>query len=268
MSDNKIRYLLGVDLEGINQDLLFSGLNLKVDRVIEIGAVLWDLEEESPVQFISELIDEKDRLPISEEVQELTGIKDSTLKKWGLRDAQIKATLTNLSYLMKKASFIVAHNGRNYDHPMLKSLFFRFDVPFPSTPWIDTSVDVEFPSKIKLKSLAALEHAHGFVNPFPHRALTDVLSMLKILVQYDINRTAELAISPKVRIVAKLIPPNWKDVKEVERFNRQKNKVAKANFKWSPQEKKWTKDIPQLLIDEGKLSYDFDWSLDKEKKNF
>ena len=45
----------------------------------------------------------------------------------------------------------------------------------------------------------ALEHYHGFLNPFPHRAVTDVMSMLKIASQYDLDRMADLAKLPHCR---------------------------------------------------------------------
>lgn len=260
--ENTVKYILGIDLEGMNEDLTYKGLNLTVDRITEIGAVLWEVEKKAPVQFLSELIDEQDRLPMSAEVIEITGITDEMLTTWGLKGEHIKATLRNLAFLMKKADFLMAHNGRNYDQPMLTAIFKRFAVEMPDTPWIDTSIDIEFPNKIGMRSLSALEHAHGFVNPFPHRAVTDVLSMLKIAAQYDIERMAKLAQSPKVKIIAKLSPPNWKDQKELETFNKAKHKISRARFKWEPQRKKWSKELPQILIDEGKVHFDFEWALE------
>lgn len=257
----KVQYILGVDLEGINRDLLYTGLDLKVDRIIEIGAVLWDYKFNLPVQFISELIDEKDHLSISEEVEEITGINDDILSEWGLKDEQIKETLLKFTSLAKKADFLMAHNGRNYDRPMLEAIYKRFDLELPSKPWIDTSIDIEFPKKIKKKSLAALEHVHSFINPFPHRAMTDVLSMFKVAHFYNMERIAQLATSNKVRMIAKLKAPNWKDPQEVDKFNRLKNKVANAEFRWNPHRKIWSKETSQLLIDEGLIKYDFEWSI-------
>ena len=52
------KLILGIDLEGMNEDLVFSGVNTKVDRVTEVGAVLWDFDAKKPLQIMSELIDE------------------------------------------------------------------------------------------------------------------------------------------------------------------------------------------------------------------
>lgn len=255
----KTAMILGIDLEGINEDLIESGVNLEVDRVIEIGAVLWDCQEKIPVKILSELIDEDDRLSIGPEVQELTGLNDTILEKYGHKRAQIPEVLERLAKLMQEADYLMAHNGKVYDRPMLEEMFKRHRVNMPDKVWIDTMTDIEFPKKITLRSMAILEHSHGFINPFPHRAITDVLAMLKIASHYDIDRIAQLAKSPMATIIAQLDAPNWKNRAEVESFNKLKNKIARARFKWNPQEKIWSKEVHQLLIDEGKIDFQFNW---------
>ena len=255
--------ILGIDLEGVNQNLLENGVNLEVDRVIEIGAALWDWDAGQPVSMISEIVNEPDRLKISSELEDLTGISESICQKWGLTEKHITATLRNLAAMMDRADYCMAHNGTNYDEPMIKAMFKRFEVDMPNTVWIDTMVDLEFPTKIRGRSMALLEHAHGFINPFPHRAITDVLAMFKIASHYDINRMAKLAESPIVKIIAKLNAPNWRNANEVDRFNKIKNKVAKSRFKWNPSNKTWFKEIHQVLLDEDKIKYEFDWFIEE-----
>jgi DNA polymerase-3 subunit epsilon len=250
-------YILGIDLEGVHKNLIEDGIQLNTDRVTEIGAVLWDCQRCQPVWFMSELINEPDHLPIDEELQELTGIDDEMLNQWGHKDEQIKTTLKKLSNMMEESNYFMAHNAHGYDKPMLTELFKRFDVPMPDKTWIDSLEDIEFPKKMKTKSMAGLEHAHGFINPFPHRAVTDVLSMLKIASNYDFSRMAKLACSEKVLLVAKLDAPNWKDKEEVDEFNKIKHKVSKARFRWNPRKKQWWKEVHKLLLDEGKIQYDF-----------
>jgi DNA polymerase-3 subunit epsilon len=263
MTNEKHPLVLGIDLEGINEDIN-SGVNIKKDRVIEIGAVLWDWTLAQPVQFISDLINEPDRLPISEEVANLTGISEELLEEWGLKGESIHASLHRLAALMDKADYFMAHNAHQYDLPMLEGMFKRYDLQMPEKPWIDTLNDIEFPSKINGRSMALLEHGHGFVNPFPHRAMTDVLSMLKIASQYPLTRMVKLATSPMVTIAASLSAPNWKDQEDVERFNKIKNKVARSRFRWNPSDKTWIKTIHQVLIDEGKINFDFEWYIKEQ----
>ena len=180
MSNQPNTYILGIDLEGINKDLLNQGVDVKTDRVIEVGAVLWDWNLSQPVKMISELIDEPDRLKISEEVEELTGLNDQILSDWAFKGEEIRTFLVQLTKTMEKADYCMAHNSIGYDQPMLEAMFKRYDLEMPNKPWINTLSDIEFPKRMKFHSMAMLEHSHGFINPFPHRALTDVLSMLKI----------------------------------------------------------------------------------------
>jgi DNA polymerase-3 subunit epsilon len=259
MSESTNLTVLGIDLEGMNADLLLSGVNIATDRVIEIGAVLWDWDSRQPVKILSELTDEVDRLPISEEVELITGINDSMLSKWALKGDEIRNCLKDLANLMEKADYLMAHNGTGYDRPMITGMFKRYDISMPETIWIDTMSDIEFPKKINGRSLAMLEHSHGFVNPFPHRAVTDVLAMLKVATNYSLPRMIQLAKSPTVTLVASLDAPNWRNQKEVAEFNAIKNKVARSRFKWNPTSKQWRRDVPQILVDEGNLNLDFEF---------
>jgi DNA polymerase-3 subunit epsilon len=70
---------------------------------------------------------------------------------------------------------------------------------------------------------------------------------------------SKLAKSPIVQVVAQLKAPNWSDKREVNEFNKIKHKVAKSRFKWDPSSKTWSKDVQKVLIDEGKINFDFDW---------
>ena len=257
--------VLAIDLEGINRDLLYEGLDLKTDRVIEIGAVLWDWSFGRPVEILSELIDESDRLAISKETLELTGISEELLKQYGKRGKAIESVLERLKALSTKACALMAHNAKGYDRPMLEAMHQRYGIEFPQNVWIDTLTDIEYPKRIQSRSMAFLEHSHGFINPFPHQAVADALAMLKIASGYNLERMLALAKSPMVKITAKLNPPNWKDPSEVKAFNIVKNKVAKSRFRWNPEERVWFKEVHKILLDEGLIQFDFDWSpVDKE----
>jgi len=264
MSGTSSPLILGIDLEGMNRDLHFTGVDVKTDRVTEIGAVLWDWNAGQPVKILSELIDEVDHLPISEEVEGITGITDELLQNWGAKGQEIHVILEQLKTLMNKADYIMAHNGPMYDIPMLRAMFSRYGLEMPEKTWIDSMTDIEFPKLMTGRSMALLEHSHGFINPFPHRAVTDVLSMLKIARQYPISRIMKLAESPRVTMVASLKAPNWKDNVAVTEFNAIKNKVSKARFKWNPTKKIWTKEVHKVLIDEGKINYDFEWYIQEK----
>ena len=251
--------VLGLDLEGIHQDLANAGINFQTDRVSEIGAVLWDWKFGQPVKIFDQLINEPGRPDISEEIEELTGISDQMLNQYGHRGEAIATILQQLAKLIEQADFLMAHNAREYDRPMLEAMYKRHHVEFPRKVWIDSATDIEYPKKIKSRSMAMLEHAHGFINPFPHRAVTDALAMLKVAHHYDVERMVALAKSPIVKVAAKLKAPDWKNRQEVEKFNVIKNKVAKSRFKWDPDKKIWFKNIHKILLDENNIHFDFNW---------
>lgn len=258
--------VLGVDLEGVNVDLADGGVDRERDRVMEIGAVLWDAGRRQPVRFFSHLIDEEGRPPITAELTELTGIDDGMLARWGLSGERLKGALGELAGLMGEADHLMAHSGTRYDLPMLGALYERHGLRMPEKTWIDSSQDIEYPRAVKGRGLAALEHAHGFVNPFPHRAVTDVLSMLRVASGYPLERMVRLARSPKVRVVAKFGPPDWKDPESVRKFNAVKRRVSRARFQWNPDRRVWSKDVHKVLLDEGGLRYDFEWGVEDDRR--
>lgn len=172
--------LLGLDLE------TGGAFNAQPETnfITEIGLVLWDTEFSQPVDFLSLLL--KPDHPVAPETVEYTGISDELLKRHG-RPADIR-TLQPIAKLMKKADYIVAHNGREFDRSLIKAAFTRFGLKMPDTPWLDIQYDVDYPRNCASRSLIYLAGFHGMVNPFPHRAVTDVLTMLTILARYDIQQ--------------------------------------------------------------------------------
>jgi DNA polymerase III subunit epsilon len=172
--------LLGLDLE------TGGAFNAPADTnfITEIGLVLWDTEFAQPVDFLSLLI--KPNQPVAPESVEYTGITDELLARHG-QPADIR-TLQPIAKLMSKADYIVAHNGREFDRPLLDAAFTRFNLKMPATPWLDTQYDVDYPRNCRSRSLIYLAGFHGMVNPFAHRAITDVLTMFTILNRYDIQQ--------------------------------------------------------------------------------
>lgn len=267
------RLVLGLDLEGMNENIK-KGINLQVDRVTEVGAVLFDWETKMPVKMQSELINEPDRLPISEENTKITGITEDMLLNWGAGDREgIRSILQQTSNLMLKADCIMAHNCGSalnprvgYDYQMLRELFWRYKVPMPETLWVNTLHDLEFPEDVLgttrgALSMMALEYAHGFINPFPHRAVTDVLALLKIASKYDIEAMLERAKSPIVELQWSLPYPHWKaPQEEKDYFEEQKAKASAAKFWWQPERKLWTKAVKECDIG-TKLVYDFNYEI-------
>lgn len=206
--------VLGLDLET-------SGLDPLRDEMIEIAAVVWDCDRQLPLKIYNEMI-QVDR-PLPEEITQLTGISDQDLANWGVSSLE---ALLNLESLTRKCSFIVAHNGREFDQLFIqKYLQMHPDLQI-QIPWIDTLTDIPYPEDMKTRKLSYLAAEHGFLNPFPHRSLFDVLTMMKVFSQYPLQDILNLSQSPMVRIIAQV-------------SFEERDKAKAMGFRWDPLRKEW-----------------------------
>lgn len=235
--------LLGLDLE------TGGAFNAppETNFITEIGLVLWDTEFSQPVDFLSLLL--KPDHPISPEAAEYTGISDELLTRHG-RPADIR-TLQPIARLMKKADYIVAHNGREFDRPLIEAAFSRFGLKVPATPWLDTQYDVDYPRNCASRNLIYLAGFHGMVNSFQHRAVTDVLTMLTILARYDIQQV--IANSQR----------KWLIVQANVSYD-EREKAKEKGFRWQSDggriyEKCWVKRVREEQL--ATLQSDCDFNL-------
>ena len=230
--------ILGIDLET-------TGLDTKNDRITEIGYCLWDTDKHKPVSVVNQYMWEDGYPELTKEIIELTGIEPSYLENFGRSP---KRCLCELDYHLKYADYIVAHNGNRFDKPILMNEYERQGLEPPAVKWLDTTVDIEYPTPTrKLVHLAA---EHNFVNPFAHRAIFDVLTMLNVVSNYNFNKIVENSTAPKIKIMAVVAKPFGK----TEEQGKREVAIAKENgFRWDGANKIWVKTI-------------FARDLEKEKK--
>ena len=226
-------YLLGIDFET-------CGLDPEKDRVIEVGAALWNTETKKATLVYNALIK---GIEVSPEITKLTGISNEELSRFGKPPEVVFLELLQL-YFMDDA--IVAHNGTEFDRKFFQAEIKRL-APHPNDdidvfsefedtkPWIDTLTDVDFEDDPKHKNLTYLSAVHGFVNPFPHRAFSDALSMLKILSNYDINAVLDSASKPIVTL--------WANVHISD-----KDKPKGLGYRWEPLQKRWLKKVKEHKV--------------------
>lgn len=113
------------------------------------------------------------------------------------------------------------------------------DIPWPSQP-----------DSTKLKYVAS---DHGLINPFSHRAIFDVLTMLKVLSCYDLAEVLKHKNKPD--IIIRAVVPHPKNDGGVG-----KDKAKLAGFRWQDVDGKqypmmWVKKIKeeQLEAEQKKL---------------
>jgi len=217
--------ILGLDLE----TEWSSPVNPKIIRPLEIGAVLYCEKTGKIMQVQSDLIYDEYHMESPPELVELTGITDDMRRSFGIKP---KEALLKLHSLMSHAEFVVAHNGNFFDKIIYEEECERVGLAPMGLPWIDTKSDLPFPKHIKTTKLTHLCAEHGFVNPFAHRALFDVLSMLKIMSCYDFETVAKLAKQPTYKLVAMVSYNDRQSAKD-------------RGYHWNGEEKKWTKHMKE-----------------------
>lgn len=209
--------IAGIDLET-------TGLSPENDVITEVGVVLWDWDLKSPVLFYNSFI--KTGRLVSEDITKLTGITTEMCDKYGYEEETV---INELEKFILKADYLCAHNAP-FDKSFLCSLYSRNGKKFKDSPIIDTSVDVPFPESITTKKLTHLAAEHGFVNPFTHRAVTDVLTMLQILSKYDMDQIIASATTPNVSVKANTT-------------YAQRELPKALGFRWNPEKQAWVKTV-------------------------
>jgi DNA polymerase III subunit epsilon len=185
--------VLGIDFET-------TGLDAKVDRVIEVGAVLWCTERNKPLRLLSETV--QCTVPITAFIQTLTGIDPDMLTE-AIAIPEVMAVAA-IGDMISLADYYCAHNAP-FDRGFLEAMTARHaaevEAPFDK-PWIDTKTDLPTPIGRDAKSLKYMAADHGFVSTFQHRALFDVMTMLRILSMYPFDQVQQLAASPTCTLLA------------------------------------------------------------------
>lgn len=227
-------YVLGLDFET-------TGLDESKDRVIEVGAILYDTVRNMPIQVLNELIlpEPEGLKELSPEVRAITGLTPEIVTEWGLGMCQIKHKFTSL---IMAAEHVVAHNAP-FEEGFLRRELIRVSPEYigllNEIQWIDTRTDLPLKAyqKGRSSSLTYLAADHGFLNPFPHRAFSDVLTMMKLFMEYPTSVIVERSKSPTLEIEA------------VVDFH-QKDFAKEAGFHWDGERKKWVRNIKECDLEE------------------
>jgi len=223
--------ILGLDLET-------SGLDRKECDILEFGAVLWHVEDKRPVHLFS-LFNKDFQSEVPPEIEKLIGLNAAEVKRFG---KPLRECLTELNTLFEAVDYVVAHNGGNFDKPFLEETYKSIGMTMPEKVWIDTMIDLPYPDGMGTRKLTYLACEHGFVNPFPHRALTDVLTTLKIMAAYDFEVVRAVAESPLVQVIAQV-------------SYDERHKPRQAGFRWDPERKYWYLDIRKALVPSREFNF-------------
>lgn len=230
-------------------DIETSGLNTETDRITEIGAVVWDTDRNAPIEIMNKLVNASTAL--TPEIVAITGIIQEDLLTFGIEP---KLALVMLGSLMTMCRAAVGHNALLFDKPFLEAEFKRYGMQLPAMPWIDTCADLPYPESIKTRKLTHLAAEHGFLNPFAHRALSDVLTMMKIFSHYNADEVLATSLLPSVKLVAHVKKP-WTDT-AIE-GSKESDKAKARGYRFEGSTKRWVKIVKQNRVAEETAHVEF-----------
>lgn len=225
----------------LGYDVETTGLEAGKDRIIEVGAVLWDVERKRPVDMMMKLVNHNIEIP--ELITELTGITKEDIDREGLPWQTVQEQLYDF---IQPADYWVAHNAEfdkemTLQHPELE---LSIAASAETLPWIDTKVDLPYPTHKGKGSLVTIAANHGFLNPFPHRAVFDVLTMMKIFGEYDWADIMARHESPSAELIAQV-------------SYDERDKAKEAGFYWDAARKLWVRNIKECDARKEVPTWDF-----------
>ena len=228
--------ILGLDFET-------TGFDPHKERVLEIGAVVWDTDSSVPLATQSEILSPEGLEAVPKESQDVHGISMEVIKEYGIPS---KVGFERLIYLLNTCEFAVAHNAK-FDRSFFEAEVKRLGISFDTSKvhWIDTMTDILYPESITTRKLSYLAAEHGFLNHHSHRALTDVLAMLGVLKNYDIQGIIERSMSPTVHVVAKVT-------------FEEKDLAKAAGFRWNPKQKAWFKELKEMDLEKSHFPFELE----------
>lgn len=224
---------LGLDVET-------TGLDTSNDRILEFAWVLWDTDHKSILSMESHIVREDIRIPITKEITDLTGITKEQINLVGI---PLSDVIVKFISDLGKVTSVVSHNGHSFDYKIISEEAKRVGpkLDLSGKVLIDTMSDLPVEAYGKSSSLTYMAADHGFVNPFPHRALTDVLTMMRLVSMYDFNVIYGRAQSPRV-VVRACVSFDNKDLAKEQGFRWQE--VGDMKF-----EKCWVKIIKECDLE-------------------
>ncbi len=206
-------------------DLETTGLDSAKDRPIEVGAILYSTSQKKCLESQGFLV--QSDVPVSAEITKITGITQAAVNKFGY-DSQ--SALMSLRDMAEEAEAWIGQNVLRFDKKFLDCWQERDQLHIPEKLWIDTMYDLP---GCEAKHLGYMAADHGFLNLFPHSALSDCQTVLKLFEHYSLEQVIERAKSPLI-VVQSLQDRSDNDL------------VKKRKFRWNPERKIWWRLIKEI----------------------
>lgn len=220
-----------------------TDLRTDVADVIELGYAIYDPDSSAPIHVVNTLVTPKAQ--ITEEIEKLTDIRAYTLDQFGEQPNKVWTQFLS-DMVTYDVTYLVGHNIKNYDMPVMKANMERCGCSFANikTQVIDTLTDLPLEYTPKSMKLSYVCADHKFIMPFEHRALFDALACGKLLFMYDFKKVLALAQSPDVLLRAVV---TYDD----------RAKASKRGFRWDGDRKLWLKTVKKCNLEKEVKEADF-----------
>lgn len=223
----------------LSLDFETTGLDREADRITEVGCALWSTTFNRFLEVSSTFVDAG--IPVPKRVTELTGINTAMIKKFGVEESW---AIEEINRMASHADAFVGQNVLGFDKGFYENAAKRLNLPVVDKLWIDTCTDLPGVEKKTLTLMAAeakdpVSGRHcGFVNPFPHSALSDALTVLQLVSLHKIEDVVFRAKQPNVV------------VQSLQKFeDNNLAKELKFGFK-DKLGKKWVRVVKQCDLDQ------------------
>jgi len=222
-------------------DFETTGLDRNQDRVTEVGAILYTTGYKRVVMAESFFVDSE--MPIPKIVTEKTKITNGMIEKFGLTSPDALAKLQNY---FDMAEAISGKNIIEFDNPFYENWCLREKEEPIRKQYIDLETDL---IDVEPKHLGYMAADAGFLNPFPHAALADAWTALRLfelnMDKYGLEKVIERAKSPRVCLQAKVTFDTNYQAKE-------------RKYRWEPDRKVWYKICkePDVAIEAKEAPFD------------
>jgi DNA polymerase III epsilon subunit-like protein len=234
----------------LSLDFETTGLDKVQDRVIEVGAVLWNTDQHRILEAADFLV--KSDVPITSEITKLTGITPAVVNRFGFESHE---ALSNILAIAQSADAFLGQNIARFDKPILDNWIQRERMLTGYADQklvIDTLFDIPGVEGRKLQYMLA---DHMRLNPFPHSAITDALSCIILIEEHtaedgNIDPIVERAKSPFVILQS-----------HQPRGDEANKQARERKFRWNPDFKIWWRVVKEQDIEAIRKDAPFDISI-------
>jgi DNA polymerase III subunit epsilon len=208
---------------GVVFDVETTGLDYAKDEIIEISYITFLLDPKPRIKLARSFLAENSS-PLSDEIRQITGLDDELLKGETI-------PWNEIDHVFKNAHIVIAHNAA-FDIRFLRKYLPGFKAKFACSL---KHIDWESKNK-KSRDLISLAAHHGFLNPFPHRALFDTATLFRIVADY-IPEISQRSQYQYFKIAAVAAPYDKKDL------------LKQRRYRWDADAKVWWRIVDETIME-------------------